>query len=84
MNYFSAPEFYSNYLAAYFTDKFEPMCKENHSGCIDDIDASWNIFVVVDHFIGFMSSLGLDQESLKLTLKQNFIIPIEDIQPDRI
>ena len=60
------------------------MCREKNSGCIDDIDANWNIFIFVDNFINFISSLNLDEQALKCVLENNFIIPIEDYHSEKI
>ena len=49
-----------------------------------DLESDWNIFVFIDSFINFLTSLKLDHDSLKQTLKNNFLIPISEIHPDKI
>lgn len=62
---FDPATFFSRYVRHYFVENFERLSSLHLNGCVDDIDAPWNLFVFVDEFLDFVQKLGWESPSLK-------------------
>ena len=65
---FDPSAFFSRYVRYYFVENFERLSSLHLNGCLDDIEAHWNLFVFVDEFLNFIQKLGWETLSLKVFL----------------